>query len=303
MGWKSIAWAGLLVPALAGCGALRHVANRVSDDPAPSRTRLGIEREQRRDARAAWLAVGARHSDRVFSNEFRDGFLDGYTAYLDRGAGAQPPVVSPASLVRSRTAGPGEDNVLIRDYYLGFQYGGEVAGVNIVQPASAITVPAEPVRPAPITPSVPYVPPAWSNPKPGPASQPHPVSSGTGKFDTLDSGAVEAPTQAPPPLPKPEVPVIKPFSPSVPDAKLAPLPVPSASDLLPVPTLPAPRTEPLPVPALPGTLTPPAPAPGDLPPLPIPGAPKSSIISEVPVIPFQFPPSTTAPAVVIGSPK
>ncbi|MBP3958120.1 hypothetical protein J8F10_22965 [Gemmata sp. G18] len=307
MGWKSIAWTGLLVPALAGCGALRHAAPGVSDDNVPSRTRLGIERDQRRDARAAWQAVGARHTDRAFSTEFRDGFLDGYAAYLDRGEAAQPPAVSPASFVQNKTSSSSEDGGLIRDYYIGFQYGGEVAGANVRRPAP-ITLPTEPVRPAPITPTVPYVPPAWSNPnsKPTPAPLPHsgPSAPGTntGKFDTIDSWSPEGSGKPVPPLPKPELPVIKPFTPTLPgDTKLAPLPVPPAPDRLPLPVPPSSRPDPLPVPAPPGTLVPPAPTPNV--PLPPPGASAPSFLGEVPVIPFQFAPVPVPPVVVLSPQK
>ena len=299
MGWKSVAWAGCLVPVLAGCGALRHHAD---GDPDRSATRRGIARDQRRDAREAWQAVRTGHATRAFSDEFRDGFHDGYADYLDRGDGAQPPAVPPNRYAREPYTAP-DGMSLVRDYYSGFEYG---KGVAIASGRRASGASYAAVPPPPVVPYVP-APTGGAKPAPTPLPQPRPQTSdsppGASKFDTPPEtkpngkkpadaeplpplpGLPEGAARPIPPLPKPEVPVIKPFNPpllSDPGVKLGPLPVPPDPDRLPAPSppLPIPATSPLPVPAEPAR------APVALP----------SVLSQFPVIPFRFdPPGTLAP--------
>ncbi len=282
MGWKSVAWTACLVPVLAGCGLLPRAARFVvPEDTGPSQTRRGIERDQRRDAREAWQTIAARYPGQALSDEFRDGFLDGYADYLERGEGAQPPAVSPA---KYRYALDGSSAAA--DYYAGFRYGVEVAV------ASGRRVgPTEPGRAGPLPPSVPFVPkpmpiplppprPAGSDTVPDPNVKPKPGSDDPPKLTP------DGPDKPIPPLPKPELPIIKPFNLVLPDdgTKFAPLPVPSDPDRLPAPNPPLPAT-PLPLPL-------PLPAPT---PVPVP-----SILQDIPPIPFQFdPPVVPAGGVVL----
>ncbi|AWM40654.1 hypothetical protein GobsT_08190 [Gemmata obscuriglobus] len=223
MGRTLVVWAVCLVPVLTGCGALRH-------DAAP---RSLFARDARREARTAWATVRDRHPDRVFSDEFRDGFIDGYAER--RAHGPTPPA-------------PGAD-VSAREYQLGYRYATETA------------VAPEPAAPRSAVPQ--------NRPPVSAPAEPAPVAL----------------------LPKPELPVIKPFDPPRPSdsgAKFAPLPVP---DSLPTP-----------VPALPSTL--PVPAPDLQLPVPLPGPPLPSvpplpsgtptILDDIPPLPF-VPPAVPRP--------
>lgn len=295
MGWKWVAWAGCLVPVLAGCGSLRHAATA---DPDRSETRRGIARDQRRDARAAWQAVRAGHTARAFSDEFRDGFHDGYADYLDRGDAAHPPAVPPNRYARGEAHTAPDGQSLMRDYYSGFDYG---KGTAVASGRRA----GDGGAPPPVVPYVPAAPTGGAKPTaaPGPAPlpPPRPVNSdsapGANKFDAPDkTKPADPPPRAPgppdgagppvPPLPKPEVPVIKPFNPAPPDdlgTKFGPVPVPPDPDRLPAPNppLPVPLPTPLPVPADP---------------IRAPGAAPLSVLSDVPVIPFRFPAPPVIPA-------
>ncbi len=265
MVWKSVAWAGCLVPVLAGCGAFRHVP-RVTDETLPSQTRREIARDQRRDARDAWRAVTARHTGRVFTTAFSDGFLDGYADYLDRGEAAHPPAVPPTKYRSASDNNPDTtEHGAIRDYYAGFRYGSEVAVASGRQSALLGAGPA---------PMVPFAP---STTRPATSD----TGSGANRFGPKPVGSepqkppLDEPTRSVPPLPKPELPVIKPFNPVLPnDTKFTPPPVSPGSDQVPVPYPPLPTAVPT------------------LPPDPVPAP---SLVPQAPVIPFRFPPPPVIP--------
>ena len=271
MGWKSVAWASCLLPVLAGCGTVRTWTTGTRLAPATS----AYEYDQRSDANAAWAAVQAKHSQRAFSDEFRDGFLAGYTDFRDRGADVRPPAVPPADYAHYKKYATPDGEGLVRDYYLGFQYGIDVAASGGRWAGSAAP-PAPPVKPAPAKPTTDTLPP----PRPVPGKPADPKKKGSDDPPPLD----------PPPLkperPKPELPVIEPFNPDRAEGgKFAPLPVPPNPDLLPVPNPPIPIPDPLPVlPAF--KLT--APAAADAPmPVYIPPPP---FMERLPVIPFRYTP-------------
>ena len=65
------------------------------------------------------------HAD---SAEFRDGFIDGYVDYLDRGGNGSLPAGAPARSTRAtRSISPRMASVLLKEYLLGFKMGQEVA--------------------------------------------------------------------------------------------------------------------------------------------------------------------------------
>lgn len=234
MSWKSVVWAWALVPALAGCGALRpgHTAE-VGAGASPAPVRAQARDGHRRDAQAAWRAVRDRYPAQPFTDEFRDGFLDGYAEYL------------------ARTAPAGGDPGG-RDYHIGFRYAAEVAVASGRQPASA-------------------APPQGAPAAGKPAPERAPLAAAPEESDKFAA-----------PLPKPELPVIKPFNPPLPDApgqKLGPLPVPPSADRLPAPN------PPLSVPLPPPAVRPLEPAPAG----PSGSLPAPTILDDLPVIPPVIP--------------
>jgi hypothetical protein len=195
---------------------------------------------------------------RQFTDAFRDGFLDGYAAALVRGPGAAPPAVPAVPYERYQKFLGSDGHALVQDYYLGFQYGSDVAGTSARPPAP---VPAGPAAPAPVLMPVPSRVPLQGVPMVPPKTTdipaPRPVPN-TGKFADPKRGSDDPPLPVPlppgagrlPPLPKPEVPVIKPYNPDLTGSKFMSKPTPGLpeADRLPVPNPPLPITDSLPVP-------------------------------------------------------
>jgi hypothetical protein len=189
MGWKSVAWAGCLLPVLAGCGTARHAAP--DWQPAPAAVAP--------DGRAAWNRLRADYPTHAFSGEFRDGFLDGYAGARGQvGQLTAPPAKLPR---RGRHAARHEPNC---DYCCGFRYGSDTA-------ASGWRMPPPP--------TVPVRPPGDPPPAPRPPRSDSPADPLPKKQGVRSDDAGGAPT-----LPKPEVPVIPAFDPPLGDWKFPPLP-------------------------------------------------------------------------------
>src|SRR5947208_2629235 len=107
MRWTSVAWVSCVLPVLAGCNTVSRAVHFASNGDAMNDRDVGLhqarrvaEDQSRRDAQAAWDAVSARHPQRAFSDEFRDGFIDGYAEFCDRGAACEPPPVPPVPYAR-----------------------------------------------------------------------------------------------------------------------------------------------------------------------------------------------------------
>jgi hypothetical protein len=324
MRWTSVALAGCLLPVVTGCGVARNLATEVR----LAREQCGVGHDVRKDARAAWLCVRAQHPRRAFAAEFRDGFIDGYAAFFEHGAAAEAPAVPPVGYARYRKYLGADGHCLVRDYYLGFQYGADVAAaagrhVHLAVPPP----PGDPRAGDAPPPAGPMKPPAPVPPEAYPIPAPRPVPGGKKSDDPPPlllppenrgplptspgpTAGDEENGQAVPRLPKPELPVIKPFNPDLTGGgKFAPLPVPPDPDLLPVPNPPLPMTEPrlrpLPVPADgPGVTIPPAPGSPAVPvpvmkfvlPPPldaVPTLPASAltplVLQDIPPIPFRHP--------------
>lgn len=146
MGWKKVAAAGCLAPVLGGCNLYYYAAHNLINEAHVVHTQLEISHELRKDAKVLWQEVRAQYPRRMFTAEFRDGFIDGYADYLNRGGHAQAPTVPPPKFTRDRKYFTPEGHCLLKDYYLGFQYGMDVAVASGQR--QFLTVPVVlPVRP------------------------------------------------------------------------------------------------------------------------------------------------------------
>jgi hypothetical protein len=215
MRWKRVVWAGWLAPAVTGC----HTPGAAVTPDLPSgglvaHTQAAIEHRIRADAREAWRAVRAEYPRRCFTAEFHDGFLDGYSDHLDRGGDGTPPATPPLRYTRHARYFTPEGHVLLKDYFLGFRYGAEVAAatgrrqfltVPVLVPDGGPTEVVEPVAAAP-TSDAPV-------PRPAPAAVPQPP-----------------PVPTPQPLPPPPQTAAPPApQPSRPPVTVPPAPVPPAA--------------------------------------------------------------------------
>lgn len=235
MRWTSVALAACVVPALTGCGALRRGS---TDEGGLRLARRDAAVEYRRDAEGAWERLRTRHSGRGFSADFRDGFLDGYADFCDRGVGCEAPPVPPVPYARYKRFFGRGGNDLVRDYYAGFQHGADTAAAGS-RPVPA-PAPSDPPRALP----------------PRPADMPPPKQPDFNKFgEPKKKGSDDPPLLPPPaggastsPLPKSELPVIKPFGPD-PSAGGKFAPVPADVERVPPPFPPLPVDVPLAVPS------------------------------------------------------
>src|SRR5262245_15390132 len=125
MRWKQVVWAGLFAPVLGS--NLACCAHNLLSESLTVCGEQAITNELRKDARAAWREVRCQFPRRMFSEEFRDGFLDGYTDYLDRGGNASLPAVPPAHYTRNKKYFTPEGHALLKDYFLVLKYGVDVA--------------------------------------------------------------------------------------------------------------------------------------------------------------------------------
>lgn len=225
MRWKRVAWAGWLAPALgAGC----HTPGVPGVPALPSgalvgHTQAAIEHRIRTDAATAWRAVRAEHPRRCFTAEFRDGFIDGYTDHLDRGGDGTPPPTPPLRYTRHPRYFTPEGHALLKDYFLGFKYGADVAAatgqrqfltVPVLVPDGG-PIPHEVVT-TPTTPTPPSDAPPLTPPRPLPTTDARPANPDASKFDfgprlPADGTTVPVSVPVPPvriPAPPPEVPTL-----------------------------------------------------------------------------------------------
>ena len=111
---------------LSGCSLQRTAAHNLGYEHHLRHGDNSLEREIRADAHAALRQLCGKHAHQSFTAEYELGFSDGYFDFLDRGGPVQPPTLPPASL-RKKKYLTAEGQAKIRDYFLGFQYGGQIA--------------------------------------------------------------------------------------------------------------------------------------------------------------------------------
>ena len=111
--WKSLIWAGCLVPVLAGCSTFQRATPQATNDEV-----------LRREARAKWRQVRDQYPNHNLTNEFRDGFVNGY---IDNGNTEPSQFVPPVQYARDKKYFTPKGQALIRDYFLGIKYGMDVA--------------------------------------------------------------------------------------------------------------------------------------------------------------------------------
>jgi hypothetical protein len=125
MRFKAVVCCAGLAP-LAGCNLAYYTGYNLANLTVTRVDEYKLSKRLRAEARAAWREVCNQYPGRAFSDEFVDGFEEGYADYLENGRAAQPPAVPPPRYRRSRYLTP-EGHARIRDYFAGFKYGADVA--------------------------------------------------------------------------------------------------------------------------------------------------------------------------------
>ncbi|HSQ58343.1 MAG TPA: hypothetical protein VLM40_21665 [Gemmata sp.] len=279
MRWKSVALAGAAWPALSGCTIVENASRNIINEPKLVHAQREIRNDLKKEAKGAWREVRADYPRRAFTEEFHDGFMDGYVDYLDRGGNGSVPAVPPSRYVRNKKYFTEEGHCLMQDYFLGFRYGQEIAIATGKRKFFTVPVllPQEPPQPTPFN-----VIPGSSNTLPPPMPVPVPPAMGAISARPAPMPATTAELQTPPTREKPLPRTVA--RPAVP----VPLPANIATDVSPpaggatpareMPTAPFPR---LPAP------------PREVPELPT-HVPTPSLDDELPVVP----PLHTAPPVI-----
>lgn len=127
MRWKTVLLAGLIWPAGTGCNLAYNAARTVINEPHVSMTKHAIIHDLRKSARQAFEESRASCPEHADSEDFRDGFIDGYVDYLDKGGNGGLPAVPPAKYTRHAKYFTENGQCLVKSYFLGFKYGQEVA--------------------------------------------------------------------------------------------------------------------------------------------------------------------------------
>lgn len=270
MRWKTVALAGALGPTAIGCGLAQSTTRTVVNEICVGKTQHCVHRDLKKEAAGIWKEIRCQYPRRAFTAEFHDGFVDGYVDYLDRGGNASIPAVPPSKYTRHKKYYTENGQCLLKDYFLGFKYGQEIALATGKR--QFLTVPV-------LLPDRPPEPPRFTiEPRGDAGTLPPPMPVPTPPPGTIPP---PAPTPTPTPVPTP------PQFPSAPSTTL-----PAQSPPLPtIPEAPAGAERPASVPVV-VPVAPPLPVP--LPKLPAPPAevpelpeyiPTPPITDELPVVP------------------
>jgi hypothetical protein len=125
MRWRLLLLVGGLAP-LAGCHLAEMAVHNTVNEPTQYLDEKHLTKQLRCDAKDAFLELKRRCGHKAFSEDFEEGFIDGYADTLERGGDPLPPAVPPLKYRRGRFLNP-EGHARIHDYFAGFQQGGECA--------------------------------------------------------------------------------------------------------------------------------------------------------------------------------
>ena len=125
MRWPVTLFALGLVP-LAGCHLANMAAHNALNEPIEYLDQQALRSRLQSDARKAFSEMQARLGAQSLTEDFGDGFIDGYVDYLEHGGQSLPPAVPPLKYRRSRFMNP-EGHARIHDYFAGFQQGADTA--------------------------------------------------------------------------------------------------------------------------------------------------------------------------------
>jgi hypothetical protein len=211
---------------LAGCHVYENAARTIINEPIVYLDEKRLTHQLRKDARQAWAEVCRQYPKRTFSDDFVDGFVDGYSDYLDNGGTAQMPATPPVRYRRMKFLNP-EGQERIRQWYLGFKYGMDVAVDTGCR--SFLTYPVVlPEVPSPANPHIRVLP----SPPDVSSAIPLPAPRSVSPAD---------PTKLPPPSPLPDKDKPAPDKDKEPDPVIVPIPAPFPR---PEPAVPSPAVSP-----------------------------------------------------------
>ena len=114
--------------ALTGCRLAQSAAHVLINEPIEYLDEKKVTAHLRKDGRKL-LREWCGHHHKAVSEDFEDGFEDGYADFLERGGVATPPAVPPLKYRRSHFLNP-DGHARVRDYFAGFQAGVDMAAAS-----------------------------------------------------------------------------------------------------------------------------------------------------------------------------
>jgi hypothetical protein len=170
---KLLLWPIILCTASAGCGTFwQNTARNLTEAPIYGIDEFRITRRNHRLAREAWEQVSRDHAERPYSEDYGDGFIQGFADYLEYGRNAQPPAVPPFRYRLSCYQTP-EGLRAIEDWYAGFQHGATTARASGLRELTVIPLSAPPINAVDTRPQAPSPPSALlANPSELPPPRP-----------------------------------------------------------------------------------------------------------------------------------
>lgn len=223
MRWRVLLLVGGLAP-LAGCHLAETAVHNAVNEPTTYLDEKHVTHQCRAEGQRVAKELGVKQAR---SEDYEDGFVDGYADALERGGEPLPPAVPPTKYRRGRFLNA-DGHARIHDYFAGFQHGAECATASGKR--QFLTVPIMlPDKPAEQQPTVQQVPKEQCGPTAGGNCPPAPVPAPSPNVSSLPASPEPKPTPTdtelvPPKRPLVSTPLVPPPPPG-PDAPLPALPV------------------------------------------------------------------------------
>jgi hypothetical protein len=153
--WKTWLFCLPVAAASGGCSMVKYSVSNLHYEPSIHHWEHQIKHDLRSQARETYKDYLAAHPEECFSAYFKDGFIDGFSDYLNYGGQGEPPAMPPSKYRKNKYLTP-EGYAALEDYFSGFRLGARIAmdsGIRetLVVPI-LVPVVAPPVRQTPAPP-------------------------------------------------------------------------------------------------------------------------------------------------------